>query len=46
MIEMPRINKSNRNGIFIFPDPNDFLEVIKEMQKEYNQKHNGEKSND
>ena len=41
-----KLNKSNRNGIFIFSDPNDFLQAIEQLEKEYKKNNNGEKTND
>lgn len=40
-----RINKCNRNGIYLIKDANEFLTVMEQLQKEYNNKNNGEKNN-
>ena len=39
-------NKSDtKQGILIIPSADDFLQIMEDLQKEYNAKHNGEKRN-
>lgn len=46
VIEMQGENKSNRNGIYIIPSADEFIQVMKQLQKEYNQNNKGAINNE
>lgn len=46
MIHKNKANRNNRNGIYLIPDADDFLKVMEQLRKEYNQNNNGAINNE
>lgn len=40
-----KANKNNRNGIYLIPDADDFINLMEQLRKEYQRKNKGAKNN-
>ena len=46
MLHKNKANRNNRNRIYLIPDAEDFLKVMEQLRKEYNQNKKGAINNE
>ena len=46
MLHKNKANRNNRNGIYLISDADDFIKVMEQLRKEYNQNNKGARNND